>query len=288
MGLKALAFLLTGSTGLLSDAAESLVNIAGAVMAFAMLTIAARPPDQDHLYGHTKAEYFASAVEGGLILATALGVGGAAIMRIIWPRPIERTGIGLSVTALAMLINLITARILIAAGKRYDSIALEADGRHLMTDIWTSVAVILGVGAVALTGLVRLDGLVALAMAIHILWTGWRSIQESIAGLMDSALPANKQQALQSVLEHYRQMGMHFHRIRTRRSAASSFIDLHVLVPGSWSVHDGHHILEQIESDIKQVIADATVHTHIEPIEDPISFHGDPEGGDPSSRPTGS
>jgi len=278
--LKGTAFLLTGSVGLLSDAAESIVNIAGAIMALAMLTIAARPPDKDHLYGHTKAEYLASVTEGGLILAAAVAVAGTAIARLIWPRPIERTAVGLAVTSAALCLNLITARILIAAGKSYNSIALEADGKHLMTDVWTSVAVIAGVAAVGLTGWVWLDPLIAILMAVQILRTAYGLLHDSIAGLMDTALPPDQQRALQSVLDRYTMMGMRFHRIRTRRSAASSFIDLHVLVPGAWSVHDGHHVMEQIESDIRQAVTDATVHTHIEPIEDPISFHEDTPTGD--------
>lgn len=275
IGLKTAAYLITGSISLLSDAVESLVNVIGAVMALSMLIVAARPPDEDHLYGHSKAEYLASWVEGGLILVAGLGISATAVSRLIWPKELSRPIQGLVATSLALGLNLITARILINAGKRHNSIALEADGKHLMTDVWSSVAVIVGVAAVAATGWNRLDPVVAIIVSTQILRDAYQILHASIAGLMDTALPLAQQEALHSVLDRYRQLGMQFHSIKTRRSAANSFVDLHVLVPGHWTVHDGHHLLEQIESDIRQVISDATVHTHIEPIEDPISFHPD-------------
>lgn len=281
IGLKTGAYFITGSISLLSDAVESLVNVIGAVMALSMLIVAARPPDEDHLYGHSKAEYLASWVEGGLILVAGLGISATAVSRLIWPRELSRPLQGLVASSLALCLNLITARILINAGKRHNSIALEADGKHLMSDVWSSVAVIAGVAAVAATGWNRLDAIVAIAVSSQILRYAYQILHASITGLMDTTLPVAQQEALHSVLDRYRQFGMQFHSIKTRRSAACSFIDLHVLVPGQWTVHDGHHLLEQIESDIRQVISDATVHTHIEPIEDPISFH--PDGPSQSS-----
>jgi len=273
IGLKGLAYALTGSVGLLSDAVESLVNLAGAIMALAMLTVAARPADEDHRYGHGKAEYFASGVEGVLILLAAIAICVTSIGRLITPRTLEQTGWGLAVTAAASGINLATARILLSAGKRYNSITLEADGRHLMTDVWTSAAVIVAVAAVALTGWLRLDPLIAIAVSINILWTAFRLIQRSVSGLMDSALPPDEQQALQAILDAYGRQGVQFHEVRTRRAAAHRFVELHALVPGAWTVHDGHHLVERIEADIRQVLSEVTISTHLEPIEDPISFH---------------
>jgi cation diffusion facilitator family transporter len=271
--LKGVAYGLTGSVGLLSDAVESLVNLAGAAMALAMLTVAARPADEDHLYGHSKAEYFASGVEGVLILLAALAISATAVCRLITPRPLEQTVAGLAVTTVASVVNLVVARILLSAGRTHNSITLEADGKHLMTDVWTSVAVIAGVAGVAVTGWLRLDPLIAIVVSINILWTAYHLIHRSASGLMDSALPPDEQKILQAILEGYRKQGVQFHEVRTRTAAALRFIELHVLVPGAWTVHDSHHLVEQIEADIRRSIPEVTVSTHLEPIEDPISFH---------------
>ncbi len=271
IGLKGLAYFLTGSVGLLSDAVESLVNLLGATIALLMLMIAAHPPDEEHQYGHGKAEYFASGAEGILILVAAVAIAITAVHRIISPRPLEQAGAGLIVSAIASLINLGVARILLHVGKTSNSITLEADARHLMTDVWTSVAVIGGVGAVALTGWRVLDPAVALAVAANIVWTGCQLIQRSVSGLMDAALPSEEHQIISKILDGYRQQGIQFHSLRTRQAAGRRFISIHVLVPGRWTTHRGHHLVDQIEVDICSALPGATVFTHLEPVEDPLS-----------------
>jgi len=272
IGLKSLAYLLTGSVGLLSDAVESLVNLVGASMALAMLIVAARPADDEHQYGHSKAEYFASIVEGGLILIAALAIGYAAVRRILYPRPIDQTGIGLIVAAIASAINLVVARILLKVGRTHNSITLEADARHLMTDVWTSAGVIVGVGLVSLTGWQILDPIVAIVVAVNIVRTGVLLMQRSVAGLMDAALSPEDRDKVQNVLDKYKQQGIEFHALRTRQAAGVRFVSVHVLVPGKWTTHKGHHMVEDIESEIRLALPGSNVITHLEPIEDPLSF----------------
>lgn len=272
--LKGMAWWLTGSVGLLSDALESFVNLAGAMMALAMLALAAQPPDENHAYGHGKAEYFSSAFEGFLILLAAFSIGYAAIGRLLNPQPLEQVGIGLAVSVVASLINLATARILLDAGRKYHSVTLEADAHHLLTDVWTSAGVLVGVGAVALTGWLWLDPVLALLVALNILWTGWRLLHRSTAGLMDVALPVEQQQIILTVLAGYRAQGLDFHALRTRQAGARAFVSLHVLVPGEWTVQHGHDWLERIEADIRAAVPQAHVTTHLEPLEDPLS-HAD-------------
>lgn len=273
IGLKTAAYLVTGSVGLLSDAMESIVNLVGAVMALAMLTVAALPADENHSYGHSKAEYFSSGVEGGLIVIAALSIAVAAIPRLLAPRPLERIGLGLLVSVGASLVNLGVALVLKEAGRRHHSITLEANAHHLLTDVWTSAGVLVGVGAVALTGWQRLDPLVAIAVAANILYTGARIVHKSIHGLMDVALPAEELDALRRVLDSYLHSGeVHYHDLRTRQSGARRFVSLHVLVPGAWTVQRGHHLLESIEADICRALPNATVFTHLEPLDDPASW----------------
>jgi cation diffusion facilitator family transporter len=272
IGLKSVAYLLTGSVGLLSDALESGVNLAGALMALAMLTVAARPADEDHAYGHSKAEYFSSGVEGTLILVAAASIAIAAVQRLLTPKPLEQVGLGLVVSVLASLVNLSVALILRRASKRYRSITLEANANHLLTDVWTSGGVLVGVGAVALTGWQRLDPLVAILVAANIVWTGVRIVRKSVSGLMDTALPPEEQSALRRVLEPYLQTGVQYHALRTRQSGARQFVSLHVLVPGTWTVHEGHQLLERIEADIRQALPNVTAFTHLESLDDPISW----------------
>lgn len=272
MGLKTLAYFLTGSVGLLSDALESLVNLAGALMALAMLTIAARPADEDHTYGHSKAEYFSSGVEGTLILIAAVSIIGAAIPRLITPQPLEQVGLGLTVSVGASVINLIAAVILLKAGKRHRSITLEANAHHLMTDVWTSVGVLAGVGLVAVTGWERLDPIVAFIVAGNIIWSGVRIVRESALGLMDTALPTTELEILKKILEPYTQKGVQYHALRTRQSGSRRFASMHILVPDTWTVFDGHQLLEKIEADIRRALPSITVFTHLEPINDPASF----------------
>jgi cation diffusion facilitator family transporter len=273
IGMKTTAYYLTGSVGLLSDALESLVNLAGALMALAMLTIAARPADEEHAYGHTKAEYFSSGFEGALILVAAVMITVTAVRRLISPEPLEQVGLGLIISIAASLINLGVALVMLPAAKRYNSITLEADARHLLTDVWTSVGVIIGVALVAITGWLRLDPLVALVVAANIVWTGVRIIRKSIRGLMDIAIPVEEQNALSKVLEPYEQTGVQFHALRTRQSASRRFVSFHVLVPGEWSVHQGHQLLERIEAGIRNAVPEVTVFTHLESLEDPASWN---------------
>lgn len=272
--LKGWAWWLTGSVGLLSDALESFVNLAGAMMALAMLSLAAMPADDSHAHGHGKAEYFSSAFEGFLILVAAVSIGYASIERMLNPQPLEAVGIGLAVSAVASIINLVTSRILMGVGRKYRSITLEADAHHLLTDVWTSAGVILGVGLVWATGWLWLDPVIALLVAINIVWTGWQLLQRSTAGLMDVSLPAEELDAIEAVLAAYRQQGLDFHALRTRQAGARAFVSLHVLVPGAWTVQQGHDWSERIESDIRQAVPYTHVTTHLEPIEDPVS-HAD-------------
>jgi cation diffusion facilitator family transporter len=273
IALKTGAYFLTGSVGLLSDAIESLVNLVGAVMALLMLSVAARPADEDHMYGHTKAEYFASSTEGLLILGAAIGIIVAAVQRLLQPKEIEQLGLGLAVSVAASLINLIVARVLLRAGKQRQSITLEADAHHLMTDVWTSVGVIGGVAVVGLTGWNILDPIVAFIVAVNIVWTGVKLIRRSVSGLMDEGLPEQEQKLIQNVMNKYREKGVNFHALRTRQAAARRFMSVHILVPGHWTVHDAHHIAEDFENDIREALGGAvTVLTHLEPAEDEISM----------------
>ena len=270
--LKAVAWQLTDSVGLLSDALESVVNLAGAMMALAMISLAALPPDEDHAYGHGKAEYFSAGFEGLLILVAAMAIGATAIMRLFDPRPLEQVGIGLAVSLAASLLNLVTALILRAAGRRYRSLTLEADAHHLLTDVWTSAGVIVGLAAVSLTGWLWLDPVIALLVAGNILRIAWKLLYSSAQGLMDRALPDADTVLLQGVFDQYRAQGIEFHALRTRESGARRFIDVHVLVPGHWSVQHAHEVVEKIEADIRHALPQSTILTHLEPLEDPLSL----------------
>lgn len=270
--LKGVAWKLTGSVGLLSDAIESFVNLAGALMALWMLTLAALPADDDHAHGHGKAEYFSSAFEGFLILLAAVSIAYAAVDRLFNPRALDAVGVGLLVSVLASAINLGTARILLRAGRQHRSITLEADAHHLMTDVWTSAGVIAGVGLVWLTGMLWLDPVIALLVAGNIVWTGWQLMQRSAAGLMDVSLPAEGLAQIDFLLAGYRRQGLEFHALRTRQAGSRTFVTLHVLVPGQWTVQQGHDWAERIEADIRAALPHAHVTTHLEPIEDPLSM----------------
>ncbi|MBK7585340.1 MAG: cation transporter [Myxococcales bacterium] len=272
IALKMAAWRLTGSVGLLSDAAESVVNLIAAITALWMLTLAAKPADEEHAYGYSKAEYFASGVEGALILVAAAAIAFAAVERLLEPAPIEKLEFGLVVSLAASLINLAVARVLLVVGKRHHSIALEADGHHLMTDVWTSAGVLIGVGLVAVTGYQRLDPIVAILVALNIVRSGVMLIQRSARGLLDVALVPEEQQALRTVLDRYAGPELEFHALRTRQAGARRFVSLHVLVPGDWSVERGHQLLEEIEKDIRAAVPNVHVLTHLEPLEDPRSF----------------
>jgi cation diffusion facilitator family transporter len=272
MALKAVAYLLTGSVGLLSDALESLVNLAGAVVALSMLAVAARPADEGHRYGHDKAEYFSSFLEGVLIIVAAGGIMLAAVGRLRAPRPLEQIGLGLFVSVIASLVNLGVAIVILRAGRRYQSITLESNARHLITDVWTSAGVLAGVGAVSLSGWLWLDPVVAIAVACNIVFTGVHIIRRSVSGLMDSALPEDEERNLRAVLDRHATDHVQYHALRTRQSGARRFVSVHVLVPGTWTVQRGHHLLEQIEADIRQVLPNVAVFTHLESLDDPASW----------------
>jgi cation diffusion facilitator family transporter len=268
IGLKGSAYLLSGSVGLLSDALESGVNLIAAVVALGALTIAARPADDAHNFGHDKAEYFSSGVEGALILVAAFGIASTAIERLLNPAALDNVGLGLIVSVIASVVNFAVARVLLRVGKQYKSITLEADSHHLMTDVWTSVAVIVGVGAVALSGWMWLDAVIALLVAANIVRSGIQLLRRSISGLMDSAIPPETLQAITTRLNEFQSRGIKWHALRTRQSGARSFVEVHILVPGGWTVQAGHDLSEQIEQAIRGIANDISVTIHLEPLDD--------------------
>lgn len=272
IALKAGAYYVTDSVGLLSDALEAFVNLIGALMALTMLTIAGRPADEEHAYGHTKAEYFSSGFEGGLILVAAISIVVAAVPRLMTPRPLEDIGLGLTISVIAGLINLVVALILLRIGKKYGSISMEGNARHLLTDVFTTAGVLIGVVIVAITGWERLDPIVALIVAANILWTGFQMIRKSVLGLMDTALPKAELKAVQQVIDSYQSDKIEFHALRTRQSGMRRFVSFHLLVPGEWSVQKGHQLSERIEADIREALDYVTVFTHLEPVDDPVSW----------------
>jgi cation diffusion facilitator family transporter len=272
IALKGGAYLLTGSIGLLSDALESLVNLVAALVALLALWVAARPADAEHTYGHTKAEYFSSGFEGVLIFLAAASIMYTAVRRLFHPQPIEAPGIGLAISAAATAINFGTARLLFRAGRRNDSITLEADAQHLMTDVWTSVGVIVGVGAAVLTGWHRLDAIVAIAVAVNVLRSGGKLLWRSMLGLLDTSLPDDMVRAIREILDAHSADGARYHALRTRQAGARRFIAFHILVPGGWTVQRGHDLLETIEEQIRAAVPNSTIDTHLEPIEDPVSW----------------
>jgi cation diffusion facilitator family transporter len=272
IGLKGFAYGVTGSVGLLSDALESLVNLAAALVALFALSVAARPADAEHTYGHTKAEYFSSAFEGGLILLAAASIGVTAVGRLLSPRPLEAPALGLAVTAVAALVNFVAARVLLSAGRRNESITLEADGHHLMTDVWTSVGVIVGVAVAVLTGWYQLDAIVGIVVGLHVLRSGFRLVRRSALGLLDTSLPQETLETITGILDRHASDGVRYHALRTRQAGARRFISFHILVPGTWSVQRGHDLLERIEESIRGAVPNSVVDTHLEPIEDPLSW----------------
>lgn len=270
--MKSTAYVMTGSVGLLSDALESLVNLAGAVMALAMLTVAGRPEDEEHAHGHGKAEYFSSGFEGGLIIIASLGIAAAAIDRLITPRELHQLGIGLAVSFCAAIVNLVGALILRRVAKTHRSVTLEASSHHLLTDVWTSVGVLAGVGMVMVSGKAWLDPVVAIVFAVNIFLTGWRIVTDSVHGLMDISLPPAELEQIKSVLGHYESDEVRYHALRTRRAGTRRFVTMHVLVPGAWSVKQGHDLVDRIESELNEALPSLSVITHIEPIEDPAAW----------------
>jgi len=276
IALKFTAYLLTGSVGLLSDAMESLVNLAGASAALLALSIAARPADKSHHFGHNKVEYFSSGLEGGLILVAAGAITWTAIERLLNPAQLESVGIGLGVSLAATLVNLIVARILLKVGRQEDSIILEADGKHLMTDIVTSVGVVIGVVLVAITRWLWLDPVVALAVATNIIFEGGKLVKRSLNGLADPSLPKEDENQIRAIIEDViaqsETKSVQYHGLRTRKSGNLRFIDLHLLTPGEWTVRQAHEYTEIIEAKIKAQFKEVETTIHVEPVEDPRSY----------------
>ncbi len=272
IALKLAAWRLTGSVGLLSDAAESVVNLAAALIALWALTVAAKPADESHAFGYTKAEYFASGAEGFLILVAAVGIVIEAIRRWQNPQPIAAPWLGIAVSAVASAINGAVAVTLLRAGKRLRSITLRADGQHLLTDVWTSAGVIVGVTAVAATGWLRLDPLIAVAVAVNIVWTGWKLVRETGLGLLDTSLPEDERREVTRALAPFQEQGILFHAVWTRGAGTRRFVSMHVLVPGNWTVQKGHDLCEEIEAKVRGALPQAHVFTHLEPREDPVSW----------------
>ena len=272
ISLKFLAYYLTGSIGLLSDAVEAVVNIVAALVALGVLTYAAAAPDREHNFGHEKAQYFSSGIEGALIFVAAGAIVWVAIPRLLAPQPIDQIGIGVALSIAAALANAGCAWVLLRAAREHRSITLEADARHLLTDVWTTGGVVLGLLLVQWTGWLLLDPLVALAVAVQILWTGWTLMGRSFQGLMDRAVPDEDRAVIVEVLETLRHQGGDYHALRTRVSGAKSFVDVHVLVPGKMSVQQGHDLVERLENEIQARLPHVEVLTHLEPLEDPKSW----------------
>lgn len=273
MALKTAAWAFTGSVGLLSDALESLINLAAAILAVSMLRLAASPPDPGRPFGHFKAEYFASGIEGALIMLAAAGIAISALPRLYTPQPIDTPLLGIALSAVATAINLAVGSYLIAAGRREESIALEADGHHLLSDVWTSVGVVTGVALVAATGWNIVDPLIALAVALHILWTGFTLMRRSFLGLMDAAIPQADLAEIEKIFAEYRnRYGIDFHALRTRQAGSRRFVTFHMLVPDAWTVERAHGLSEEIEARIRALVPNAILLVHIEPIGQPASY----------------
>ncbi len=270
--MKSAAYFLTGSVGLLSDALESMVNLAAAIVALLVLKLITRPANDEFSFGFYKAEYFSSGFEGGMILLAAAGIIITALPRLFNPVPLEQIGLGLVISVIASLINLAVALILMRAGHRYNSITLEADGRHLMTDVWTTAGVLIGIVLVQLTGWLRLDPIIALLVAANIIFTGYRLLVRSGRGLLDEALPEVELSSVRSILNSYKSEGVSYHALRSRQAAARKFMVVHLLVPGNWTVRKGHSLAEKVERQVMDNIDNVNIVTHIEPTDDPVSM----------------
>ncbi len=277
MALKAGAYFLTGSVGLLSDALESGVNLAAALVALATLSYAHSGEDEDHNFGHEKAEYFSSGIEGALIFVAAAAIIWSAIPRLVEPRPLEQVGVGLALSVAAAAANLLCGWFLLKGAREHRSITLEADAHHLLTDVWTTVGVIAAVAVVHFTGWLLLDPLIAIAVALQILWTGWSLIRRSFDGLMDRAIPEEERARIVAVLEQVKARGGDYHRLRTRVSGKKSFVDVHILLPGTMSVHEGHDLAHRLEAQIEEAVPHVEVLTHLESLEDPRSWDDHPK-----------
>lgn len=265
IALKTIAWWLTGSMGLLSDALESFVNLAAAVFALAMVTIAKSPPDAQHPLGHSKAEYFSSGAEGFMIFCAAAAIIWSASQRLFAPQPLESVGLGLAFSTASSLVNLGVAQAMRRAAVRFRSIALEGGSKHLMTDVWTSAGVIIGVFLVWLTGQLWLDSVIAIAVGLHILAEGARLVRTSADGLMDAALPDETVAHIEASLQRHASRGARFANLRTRRAGAQSFVYVDVLVPPAWTIVQTHDLLDEIEQEIHRIVPESRVFTHPEP-----------------------
>lgn len=274
IALKCGAWWVSGSVGLLSDAAESVVNLVAALIALGAVTVADRPADDDHQYGHSKAEYFSAGVEGAMIFVAAAFILFFGVERLINPVPLEALGLGVAISMVAAVLNGVVGAMLIRAGTRHRSPTLEADGKHLMTDVITSVGVAVGLGLVWLTGWTVLDPLLGIAVGVNILFIGYKLVRESGMGLMDATLPEEDNRAIEAVLDRHREPGrVDFHELRTRESGKWRFVEFHALVPGEWSVDRGHDLVEKVEQDIHAVLPSCHITSHLEPIEDERAYN---------------
>lgn len=272
IALKAAAYYVTDSVGFLSDAMESFINLIAGVVAFVLLKIAFRPPDKEHPFGHDKAEYFSSLIEGSLIILAAAGIGYAAIARIINPKPLGELNVGMLFSVVATIINLVTARVLLFYGRKHKSITIEADARHLMTDVWTTVGILIGILVVKFTGFYIIDPIIAIAVALGIVYTGMKLVIQSAEGLMDTALPEQELATLRAILDKYRAQGIDYHAIYTRRVSSRSFISFHLLFPCKWTIHQCHEIAKEVEKEIAEHFSFADIFIHLEPINDPEAY----------------
>jgi cation diffusion facilitator family transporter len=271
--LKFYAYHITGSMGFMSDALESFVNLFAAVFGLVMLNISQKPADEGHEFGHSKAEYFSSAMEGALILIAALSIILSAIPRIIEPKPLENLNTGLLFSLLASVVNLVVGLTLIKNGKEKRSLLLEADGRHLMTDVWTSAGVIAGIVIVKFTGWLIIDPVIAILVALNIIYTGYKLIGRSASGLMDATIPEEDLRKIRVYLDSLQEKQIEYHSLMTRTAGQRKFISLHLLVPGEWTVKQGHDCADDVEETIIGLFDEpVTVSTHIEPVGDPSSM----------------
>ncbi len=272
IALKYLAYAVTGSVGLLSDAAESVVNLVAAIIALVALRVAARPADASHHYGHGKAEYFSAGLEGVMIFVAAAVILFSAVRRFLHPVPLDSVGLGLAISTAATAVNGAVGWLLIRVGRRHRSATLTADGKHLLTDVWTSVGVVVGVLLVAVTGWQRLDPVVAAAVGVNILVTGGRLVAGSVRALLDQSIGATDLAAVIAALDRFRSDEVAIHGLQTRQSGRHRYVSLHVLVPGDWTVQRGHDLVEEIESAVRDALPDSVVLTHLEPREDPRAY----------------
>lgn len=270
--IKSTAYFLTDSVSLLSDAAESLINLTAALTALFCLWYSVQPVDSNHTYGHEKIEFFSSGLEGALILVAAAGIAWYALKRLLHLQGLEQLDLGMVLSVIASLVNLAVAQVLIRVGRRNHSIILEADGQHLMTDVWTSFGVVVGLLLVRFTGWDVLDPLMALAVAGNIVWTAAGLLHRSFNGLMDHSLPEEEQHKVRAALAALMRPGLHYHALRTRQAGARKFVDFHLLVPGTWSVQEAHDFTERVEAAVREALPGAEVTVHIEPIEAEVSW----------------